>query len=156
PSAAAPAVTFAGTSTTHLTTAKPGDYFDKGSIQHFSHDILDLAQWYELPSQDPDGVGEPFTERVQYMFRSNQLGTPHGLPSEGNVDQFKDGGGPAFLNNVFQGADSAVFAAQATGGAATPGFTSLTQTFEGERRIGHEAALQRSSRAADGTPLHIR
>src|SRR5262249_60821404 len=29
-------------------------------------------------------------------------------------------------------------------------------TFGGEHRMGHIAALQRSSRAADGTPMHIR
>ena len=29
-------------------------------------------------------------------------------------------------------------------------------TFEGEHRMGHVAALQRSSRAADGAPIHIR
>jgi hypothetical protein len=95
------------------------------------------------------------------MFRSNQVGTPHGLPSEGYADQFTNGGGPAFLNNVFQGGNSAFFAAAATAGTATPTLATpmlatLAATFNGEHRIGHEAALQRSSRAADGTPLHIR
>ncbi len=82
----------------------PGDYFDNGSIAHFSHDILDLYQFYNLPGQDsrrPDG--EPFTERCQYMFRSNQLGTPNGIPATGNTDQYTNGGGPAYINNVFQG-----------------------------------------------------
>ena len=35
-----------------------------------------------LPGQDPRRPdGEPFTERCQYMFRSNQLGTPSGIPA---------------------------------------------------------------------------
>ena len=127
--------TFVGNASASLTTARPGDYFDNGAIQHLSHDIQDLAQFYALPSgADP---GEPFTERVQYMFRSNPL------PSQGNADQFTDGGGPAFLDNVFQTVNDAYF--NATG-----------QTQTGERRIGHLSALQRSSRAADGTPVHIR
>jgi uncharacterized membrane protein YgcG len=150
-------VTFVGTPVARLTNAVTGDYFDNGAIQHLSHDILDLAQFYQLPSQDPAGVGEPFTERVQYMFRSNQLGTPHGLPADGFADQFTNGGGPAFLNNVFQGANSALLGAQAAAGAFKAAVNaSQTATFNGEHRIGHEAALQRSSRAADGTPLHIR
>jgi hypothetical protein len=128
--------TFVGNASASLTTAKPGDYFDNGAIQHLSHVIQDLAQFYALPTP-ADPAGEPFTERVQYMFRSNPL------PSQGNPDQFANGGGPAFLDNVFQGVNDAF--ANATG-----------QTENGERRIGHLAALQRSSRASDGTPVHIR
>jgi hypothetical protein len=128
--------TFVGNSSASLTTAVPGDYFDNGSIQHLSHDILDLAQWLATPAQDPP-EGETFEERVQYMFRSNPL------PSHGNTDQFTDGGGPAFLDNVFQGVNDAF--ANATG-----------QTETGEPRLGHLSNLQRSSRANDGTPIHIR
>jgi hypothetical protein len=128
--------TFAGNSSASLTTAKAGDYFDNGAIQHLSHVIQDLPQFYALPTA-ADPAGEPFTERVQYMFRSNPL------PSQGNADQFTNGGGPAFLDNVFQGVNDSF--ANATG-----------QTQTGDRRIGHESALQRSSRAADGTPIHIR
>jgi hypothetical protein len=91
-----------------------------------------LNQFYADP---PD---EPFTERVQYMFRSGPI------PSQGNKDQFKDGGGPAFLDNTFKGTDDALRNAQGTG------------TFNGAHRMGHLAALQRSSRAADSTPIHIR
>jgi hypothetical protein len=156
-SAAAPVVTFVGTPTAQLTTAKAGDYFDNGSIQHLSHDILDLPRFYSLPGEFADQPdGETYTERVQYMFRSNQVGTTNGLPAQPNADEFTDGGGPAFVANVFQGAQSALFAAAATAGTATPQIASLAATFGGEHRIGHEAALQRSSRAADGTPLHIR
>src|SRR5207302_11278427 len=39
---AAPTVTLAGTQGHPLTTARSGDYFDNGSIQHLAHDILDL------------------------------------------------------------------------------------------------------------------
>jgi hypothetical protein len=90
------------------------------------------------------------------MFRSNQVGTTHGLPSEGNTDQFTNGGGPAFLNNVFQGSASAMRAARNSGGTFAPGNQTQDATFPGVPRIGHEAALQRSSRAANGTPIHIR
>jgi hypothetical protein len=153
----APIVTFAGNATAKLTDAKPGDYFDNGSIAHFSHVIQDLYQFYSTPGQDsnrPDG--EPFTERCQYMFRSNQLGTTNGIPAAGNTDQFTDGGGPAFINNVFQGTGAAAAGAQDSAGTFGPGNQTLNATFTGEGRVGHEAALQRVSRATDGTPIHIR
>src|SRR5262249_41944154 len=126
-------VTFAGSPHAVLTTAKHGDYFDNGSIAHFSHDIDDLFQFYALPNQDrrrPEG--EEYHERVQYMFRSNQLGTPHGLPSEGNADQFTNGGGPAFVNNVFQGTDAAARGAADRAGKFGPGNQTLDATFSGE------------------------
>src|ERR1041385_1441410 len=157
--AAGPAqiVTFQGNATARLSNARSGDYFDNGSIQHLSHDILDMDQFFLLPNVDPDTPdGEDYLERVQYMFRSNQLGTAHGVPSEGNKDQFTDGGGPSFLKNVFQGVNDAARGAQAAGGQFTPQNAKQTATFTGLGRIGHISALQRSSRAADGTPLHIR
>jgi hypothetical protein len=129
--------TFAGNSSAHLTTAQPGDYFDNGSIQHLSHVIEDLAAFYAVPSS-ADPTGEPFTERAQYMFRSNPI------PSVGNSNQFSNGGGPAYFSNVFQGTGDAAANAQAI------------NTFQGNHRMGHLAALQRSSRAADGTPIHLR
>jgi hypothetical protein len=158
-SAAGPAeiVTFAGNSSATITSARAGDYFDNGSIAHFSHDIEDLFQFYANPNQDsrhPDG--ETFAERCQYMFRSNQLGTSNGIPAAGNKDQFTDGGGPAFINNVFQGTGAAAAGAADTAGLFTPTNATLDATFTGEGRIGHNAALQRSSRASDGTPMHIR
>jgi hypothetical protein len=157
-SAAAPAVTFVGTSSGRFTTAQPGDYFDNGAIAHFSHDIEDLYQFYALPNQDsrrPDG--EPFTERVQYMFRSNQLGTTDGIPSDGFTDQFTNGGGPAFINNVFQGTDSAQREARDAAGTFGPNNQTKDATFQGQNRVGHIDGLQRSSRSAvDGSPLHIR
>ena len=128
--------TFAGNSSARLTTAQAGDYFDNGSIQHLSHVIEDLAQFYQKPTATDEG--EPFTERVQYMFRSNPI------PSAGNTDQFNDGGGPSYFGNVFQGTSDAASNAQAVG------------TFQGEHRLGHLSCLQRSSRAADSTPVHIR
>ncbi len=130
--------TFAGNASAHLTTAKAGDYFDNGAIQHLSHNIEDLAQFYARPSAaDPEG--EPFTERVQYMFRSNPI------PSTGNAnDQFTNNGGPSILENVFQGVGDAANNAKGIG------------TFNGARRLGHVSCLQRSSRASDGTPVHIR
>jgi hypothetical protein len=150
-------VTFVGNSSAKLTNAQPGDYFDNGSIAHFSHDIDDAYQFYATPNQDarhPDG--EPYTERIMYLFRVNQLGTAHGLPSEGRADQYANGGGPAFLNNEFQGTDAAMRGARGSAGKFTPANASLDATFTGLGRIGHESGLQRVSRAADGTPLHIR
>jgi hypothetical protein len=141
-----------------LTTAKAGDYFDNGAIAHFSHDIEDLYQFYSLQNQDsrhPDG--EPFTERVMYMFRANQLNTAHGLPSPGNTDQFTNGGGPAFINNVFQGNDSVVHEAHANTTPFGPAPNNTRDnTFTGLPRIGHIAGLQRFGRTASGKPLHIR
>ena len=149
--------TFVGNSSAKLTDAVAGSYFDNGSIAHFSHDIEDLYQFYATPGQDsnrPDG--EPFTERCQYMFRSNQLGTSNGIPTPGNTDQFTNGGGPAFLNNVFQGTNDATLSAQDSAGLFSPTNQSQSATFTGSGRVGHISALQRVSRAADGTPLHIR
>ncbi|HXM57677.1 MAG TPA: hypothetical protein VOB72_19925 [Candidatus Dormibacteraeota bacterium] len=139
----APITTFAGNGSAHLTNKVAGNYFDNGAIQHLSHVILDMAQWLATPAQDPPD-GEPYTERVQYMFRSNDSSTSDGLPNDGFSDQFTNGGGPAFLDNRFQGTGDAARNAQALG------------TFQGQHRMGHLSALQRSSRAADGTPIHIR
>src|SRR5262249_42927357 len=150
-------VTFAGNASAKLTDAKADDYFDNGSIAHFSHLIEDLYQFYATPNQDsrrPDG--EPFTERCQYMFTSNQLGTQNGIPAAGNTDQFTNGGGPAFINNVFQGTGSAAAEAQDSAGPFGPNNQSLSATFTGTGRIGHNAALQRVTRAADSTPIHVR
>jgi len=133
-------VTFAGSSVAHLTTAQAGDYFDNGSIFPLSHVILDLAQFY---ARDGEAalVGddeESYTERIQYAL----LSPP---PTTGNADdQFTDGGGPAAVPNIFHGANDAEREAQGIG------------TIDGVHRLGHENCLQRSSRAADGTPLHIR
>jgi hypothetical protein len=125
--------TFQGNPSARFTTTRAGgDYFFNGAVQHLSHVIQDLPQFYADPPE------EPFTERVQYMFRSDPI------PSLGNKDQFKDGGGPAFLDNINQGTDDARRNAQGIG------------TFQGAHRMGHLAGLQRSSRAADGTPIHIR
>jgi hypothetical protein len=150
-------VTFVGNSSAKLTDAQPGSYFDNGSIAHLSHNIQDLYQFYALVNQDsrhPDG--EPFTERCQYMFRANQLGTPNGIPAAGNADQFTNGGGPAFINNVFQGTGSAQASAADSAGQFTPSNSTINATFTGEPRIGHLDGLQRVSRANDGTPIHIR
>jgi hypothetical protein len=143
-------VTFEGNSSARFTTAQPGDYFVNGSIQHLSHVILDLAQFYSRAD------GENFQERCQYMFRSNQLGTVHGIPDEGHSDLFADGGGAATLANVFQGTDAAMRGARCSAGKFQPGNQTLDASFTGLGRVGHTAALQRSSRAADSTPVHIR
>src|SRR2546427_6594061 len=133
-SAAPQAVTFVGSNKGLFTDAKAGDYFDLGSICHFSHDIEDLFQFYKLENQDsrrPEA--ETFQERVQYMFRANQLHTTDGLPSDGFADQFTAGGGPAYINDVFQGADSAFREARASGGTFGPaGQQTKDNTFNGQ------------------------
>jgi hypothetical protein len=131
--------TFQGNSSARLTSARAGDYFDNGSIQHLSHVLLDLEAFYAREGEADQEEDETFSERVQYMFRSNP--PPH--PGFGG-DPFASGGGPSILNNDFRGPNDVIASAQ---GINTP---------EGAHRIGHEAALQRSSRAADGTPIHIR
>ncbi|HEX9342016.1 MAG TPA: hypothetical protein VF995_00170 [Actinomycetota bacterium] len=132
-------VTFAGSSHAVLTTARPGSYFDNAAVQHLSHNIQDLASWYDTTGAvSGEAGGETYLERVQYMFRSNPV------PNRGVTDQFTNAGGPAFLPNAFNGTGDAAANAQAVG------------TEAGEHRLGHLSALQRSSRAGDGTPLHIR
>jgi len=123
-------VTLQGNRSAQFTDATAGDYFAAGAIQHFSHVILDLEQWY--------AESQPYIERVQEMFRSNPV------PASGNPDQFTDGGGPVFIPNNFQGRDDA--RQNAVG----------DKTLGGAQRLGHTTALQRASRAADGTPLHLR
>jgi hypothetical protein len=134
-----PAITtFAGNASARLTTARAGDYFDNGAIQHLSHDILDMLQWFDMATPtSPPGDDGVFTERVQYMFHSPEI-------NAGNADQFTNGGGPAFLPNQNRGPNYASQTAQGIG------------TDENEHRMGHLSTLQRKSRAADGTPIHIR
>jgi hypothetical protein len=123
-------VTFQGNASAQFTTCKPGDYFYNGAVQPLSHVILDLAAWYA------DNM--PYSTRAQLMFRA----TPP--PSLGNTDQFENGGGPTFLDNAFKGTGDAANNAAGIG------------TYQGQKLMGHLAAIQQVSRAADGTPLHIR
>src|SRR5581483_7034531 len=157
PSAAV--VTFVGTSHARLTTAVAGDYFDNGSIMHLSHNIDDLAQFY---NKDPNKFAgaEDYSERVQYMFRSKKADGTSGLPFPMDPnDGFTNGGGlgaptgnlatqqqSAFLPDPFFGAHDYL----------TNYDPATLATGVKQLRVGHEQALQRSSRAADGTPLHIR
>ncbi len=151
------AVSFAGTASAHLTTARAGDYFDNGSIQHLSHVIDDLEQFYSVDGTDSDEP-ETFSERIQYMFRSKTPAGAPGLPFPQDPDDaFTNGGGlgapagnltaqqqSAFLPNQFLGPND----------QATNFDPSVTD--HQKYRVGHLAGLQRSTRAADGTPLHIR
>ncbi|MEV4627322.1 hypothetical protein AB0J90_13620 [Micromonospora sp. NPDC049523] len=61
----------------------------------------------------------------------------------GNTDQLTDGGGPSFLPAENRGPD---YAERTARGDGLP---------PGERRMGHLSTLQRSSRAPDGTPMHL-
>ena len=62
----------------------------------------------------------------------------------GNPDQLTDGGGPSLLPAENRGPE---YAERTARGPALP---------SGERRMGHLSTLQRSSRASDGTPMHLR
>ncbi|HTQ92211.1 MAG TPA: hypothetical protein VMK84_22235 [Streptosporangiaceae bacterium] len=134
----APICTFAGTPAARMTTAVTGDYFDNGSVQHLSHVILDMLQFFDMASeQEPPGQDGVYTERVQYMFHAPSI-------AAGNRNPYADGGGPALLPNENRGPH---YAERTAKGIGTAGH---------ERRMGHLSCLQRTSRAADGTPLHIR
>lgn len=152
PSAAT--VTFAGTSSARLTTAQPGDYFDNGSIQHLSHVIDDLAQFYSTSSSDP----EPFSERIQYMFRSKTPGDTPGLPfPQDPNDPFTNGGGlGAPTGNLATQQQSAFLHSQFFVPNDQASNFDPAVTDHQKYRVGHLTGLQRSGRAADGTPLHIR
>lgn len=127
-----PAITtFLGNASAKLTTARGRDYFSHGSIVHLSHAILDLEQFYARPA-------ETYTRREAAMFSADPV------PRQGNADPFTDGGGPAFVPNVFNGPLQAEREAEGT------------STFDGQPHIAHTTALQRSSRAPDRTPMHIR
>jgi hypothetical protein len=134
----APICTFAGTLAARLTTAARGDYFDDGSIQHLSHVILDMLQFFDMDNEEePPGADGIYTERVQYMFHAPSI-------AAGHKDPYADGGDPALLPNENRGRHYAERTAQGIGTAGC------------KRRMGHLSCLQRTSRAADGTPLHIR
>ncbi|HEX3649934.1 MAG TPA: hypothetical protein VHV49_16020 [Pseudonocardiaceae bacterium] len=128
--------TFVGNASARLTTAVAGDYFDNGSIQHLSHNILDMLQWFAMSDANAAPTNDStFDERVQYMFHSPPI-------ARGRNDQFLNGGGPSILQNENRGPQYAITTAQGIG--------------VNQRRVGHLSSLQRSSRAADGTPIHIR
>jgi hypothetical protein len=147
----APICTFQGNASARLTTEDGTGYFADGAVQVFSHVILDLNEWYltnesENTPRNPDVA---YLERVQYMYRT------HNPPSFGYPDQFTDGGGPAFLPNVFRGAGDAL--AGCRFGSYKPGAQPGSHRVDQSHRIlGHVSALHRTSRAPDGTPLHIR
>ena len=143
--------TFQGNTSARLTTEKGTGYFANSSIQVLNHVILDLEEWYLTNGTEitPKSTDVSYLERVQYMYR------PHNPPAFGRADQFTDGGGPTFLPNIYQGTDDArngcvAGSFQAGGDPANPGLNSM------HKILGHISTLHRSSRAADGTPLHIR
>ncbi|MDQ6602956.1 MAG: hypothetical protein M3Z19_09540 [Chloroflexota bacterium] len=107
-----------------LRPVAPGDYLFNGSIQVLSHNILDLPEWY--------ADGQTYAERAQLMFRSNPA------PSTGDADQYKNGGGPAALPNLVVPSDAS-------------GNSDALNDAQQNHRLGHLQALQRATRAPDGT-----
>jgi len=142
--APAPDVTFAGADGIHFTTARPDDYFGLGALQHLSHDILDMAQFFDLNAKAAPGSDGTFLERVQYMFRADPP------PAMGRANQFLDGGGAAFIANEFKGVGDAARSAAGIGTLPDPA------SGKPQHRMGHISTLQRSSRTADGRPIHVR
>jgi len=108
-----------------LRPVAPSDYLYDGSIQVLAHDILDLSQWY-------DGEEQTYAERAQLMFRSNPP------PNQGNEEQYKNGGGPAALPNLVVPSDA-------------HGNSDAFNDAHEKHRLGHLQALQRATRAPDGT-----
>ncbi|MEO7020936.1 MAG: hypothetical protein ABI234_12350, partial [Ktedonobacteraceae bacterium] len=164
-------VTFAGTGPNSsgvgaatLTSAVAGDYFDNGAIQHLSHVLDDLEQFYtkEGSPNFPNGP-EPFSERVQYMFHSRLPNGAHAFPfPEDPHDAFTNGGGLGAPTGTLTTQQKSSVLSDFTLGAEAifDNFDPevLTQAVNPHKkiRVGHEFALQRSSRAQDGTALHIR
>jgi hypothetical protein len=146
--------TLQGNNSARFTNATSSNYFFNGSIQHFSHVIQDLNQFYGTgPFADE---AEPYLERVQYMFRSCPI------PNRGNGDQFSNGGGQAHLAN---GGERflhfrSLGTTEAIETARNPNSVNDLQVLNDPTtriaRMGHLSALQQSSRANDGTALHIR
>jgi hypothetical protein len=142
-------VTFLGNPAVSLplsrTTATAGSYFDNGSIQHLSHVIMDLNEFYAVEGEDGFlGEEETYLERIQYMHHA-----PPPNNTRGNADQFSNGGGPAFVPDVFLGNDRALRSARGD-----------DTDFDEEaghnaHRIGHVSALHRV-RTASGKPIHLR
>jgi hypothetical protein len=88
------------------------------------------------------GADGTFAQRVQYVFHAPEI-----VP--GYADQFANGGGPAFLPNANRGTGYARRTAQGIG-------TNFDfRTGQREHRMEHLSCLQRSSRAADGTPVNF-
>jgi hypothetical protein len=128
--------TFVGNDSARLTTAVAGDYFDNGAVQHLSHNIMDMLQWFAMSNPDASPTNDStFDERVMYMFHSPAI-------AKGRKDPFLNGGGPSILQNENRGPQYAITTASGVG--------------VNQRRVGHLSTVQRSSRAADGTPIHIR
>ncbi len=149
-----PILTFAGNSSARLTTAQPGDYFDNASIQHLSHNINDLDQFYRKVPLTPDADAETFTERLQYMFSSppGSLDPNHPNLDNSPTDPFTNGGAnvpesvSAFIPNTFHGPNAVLT------NYDPDDLANGVKTLRG----GHLQGLQRVSRAPDGTPLHAR
>jgi len=144
-SASGARVAFSGN---NLTNGTAGRYLDNGAIQHLSHNIQDLHQFYDVDEafgangQPVFGDDAAFTEKVQYMYHA---------PNIANPDAGQTLTGPAFLPNQFRGTGYAARTAQGIGtnpDEENPG--------QNERRMGHLSTLHRSSRDSSGQPLHQR
>jgi hypothetical protein len=145
------AVSFQGGPSARLTTEDGSGYFADSTVQVLTHVILDLHEWYLTndTENEPRNPDVAFLERVQYMYRTSNP------PAFGFDEQFTDGGGPTFLPNEFRGPNDALLSCRF--GSWQQGADAAHPRHDRSHRvIGHTTCLQRSSRAPDGTPLHIR
>lgn len=143
--------TFQGNASARTTTETGSGYFANSTVQVLNHVILDLDEWYSTNGTDitPDNLDVTYLERVQYMYR------PHDPPSFGVDDQFTDGGGPTWVPNQYNGPGDARAGCQF--GSYQNGWDPSAPAVNSAHKVlGHISTLQRTSRAKDGTPMHIR
>ena len=78
----AEAATFTGPPADHLTTTRPGDYFDNGAVVHLLHQVVNLDQWYRRSTAEPSGKGapQPFGDTVQGGAGLDGFGVPGHVP----------------------------------------------------------------------------
>jgi hypothetical protein len=143
-SAPASRTTYLGSGRTDMTA---GRYLDNAAQVHLSHNIQDLWQFFDVAEalgadgQPVFGDDAAFEEKVQYMFHAPDIA--NATDAAGHI-------GPTFLPNEFRGTGYAARTAQGIGTNIDP------DTGQPERRMGHLSTLQRSSRDANGNPLHAR
>ena len=150
--------TFVGNTSARLTSAQPGDYFDNGSIAHFSHVIEDSVPVLRAAPPGPQAPGRGAVHRAVPVHvplqpaRHAQRDTL-GRQRRAIPRRRRAGLSSTTCSRAPRPRSSGPWTRTASSPRATPGSAPRSPV---SPRIGHEAALQQVSRAADSTPLHIR